>query len=164
MNGMSEKVYLQLDQPTEEDFRSSAQRIEDALQATYGKVQIPVRTLRKLYPLCQKADWNITVTLAKYGDTWMLVHVEAGDTTKAHYGLAVDLGSTTVVMEAVYINTGKVHRSKTAVNGQVAYGNEILSRILIPLTEWSSLYSFKGSPSRLKTRIVRPPSGKFIPF
>ena len=129
MNGMSEKVYLQLDQPTEEDFRSSAQRIEDALQATYGKVQIPVRTLRKLYPLCQKADWNITVTLAKYGDTWMLVHVEAGDTTKAHYGLAVDLGSTTVVMEAVDINTGKVHRSKTAVNGQVAYGNEILSRI-----------------------------------
>ena len=129
MNGMSEKVYLQLDKPTEEDFRSSAQRIEDALQATYGKVQIPVRTLRKLYPLCQKADWNITVTLAKYGDTWMLVHVEAGDTTKAHYGLAVDLGSTTVVMEAVDINTGKVHRSKTAVNGQVAYGNEILSRI-----------------------------------
>lgn len=129
MKSMSAKRYLCLTPPTEEDFRSSAQRITDSLREDYGAVTVPVQTLRKLYPLCQKADWKITVTLSRDGSAWRLVHVEAGDTTGAHYGLAVDLGSTTVVMEAVDMGTGRVIASKTAVNRQVEFGNEILSRI-----------------------------------
>ena len=129
MKHMSEKIYLQLQVPTEEDFRSSAQRITDALQQDYGQVRVPVQSLRKLYPLCQKAQWKITVTLARDAQGWVLTNVEAGDTTDRHYGLAVDLGSTTVVMEAVDLNSGNVLVSRTAVNRQVAYGNEILSRI-----------------------------------
>lgn len=129
MKKMSEKRYLELVPPTEEDFRSSARRITDALQEGYGPVAVPVQTLRKLYPLCQKADWKITASLAWNGNGWTLVNVEPGDTTGQHYGLAVDLGSTTAVMEAVDLQTGSVLAAKTAVNGQVAYGNEILSRI-----------------------------------
>ena len=126
---MSIKKYLELIPPTEEDFRSSAQRVIDALQAEFGDVTVPVQTLRKLYPLCQKANWKVTVSLAWNGKGWNFTHIEAGDTTAQHYGLAVDLGSTTVVMEVVDLNKGEVLASKTAVNGQVAYGNEILSRI-----------------------------------
>ena len=126
---MSEKVYLQLPAPTEEDFRSSAQRIKEGLQQTHGQVRVPVAVLRKLYPLCQKAQWKITATLSWDGHDWVLVNVEAGDTTGQHYGLAVDLGSTTVVMEVVDLHSGQVLASRTAVNRQVAYGNEILSRI-----------------------------------
>lgn len=129
MMKMSEKRYLVLEPPTEEDFRSSAQRITDALQESYGTVAVPVQTIRKLYPLCQKADWKLTASLVWNGNGWSLVNVEAGDTTGKHYGLAVDLGSTTVVMEAVDLQTGSVLATKTAVNGQVVYGNEILSRI-----------------------------------
>ena len=129
MEKMSEKRYLELVPPTEEDFRSSAQRITDGLQAEFGPVAVPVQTLRKLYPLCQKARWQVTASLAWNGSGWSLTNVEAGDTTGIHYGLAVDLGSTTVVMEVVDLNSGNVLASKTTVNGQVAYGNEILSRI-----------------------------------
>jgi len=129
MKKMSEKIYLQLEAPTEEDFRSSAQRITDGLKTQFGPVSVPVQTLRKLYPLCQKADWRITAALAWDGNGWVLANVEAGDTTLQHYGLAVDLGSTTVVMEAVDLNSGEVVASHTAVNRQVEYGNEILSRI-----------------------------------
>lgn len=129
MKKMSEKVYLQLAAPTEEDFRSSARRITDGLLEGYGAVRVPVRTLRKLYPLCQKAQWKITVTLARDEDGWVLVNVEAGDTTSRHYGLAVDLGSTTVTMEAVDMNSGEAAASQTSVNRQVEFGNEILSRI-----------------------------------
>lgn len=129
MDRMSEKIYLQLPAPTEEDSRSSAQRITDALDARFGQVRIPLRTLRRLYPLCQKADWKLTVTLAWDGRGWQLVDVEAGDQTHRHWGLAVDLGSTTVTMELVDLTTGRVLAQRTAVNGQVAFGNEILSRI-----------------------------------
>ena len=97
MEAMSEKVYLALQPPSEEDSRSSAQRILDGLKDRFADVQIPVRVLRKLYPLCQKAGWKLTVSLAQNGNGWTMVNVEPGDTTAAHYGLAVDLGSTTVV-------------------------------------------------------------------
>ena len=129
MEKMCEKVYLQLPAPTETDFRSSAQRITDGLQDRYGKVSVPVQTLRKLYPLCQNAQWKITATLAWDGKGWQLTNVEAGDTSHKNWGLAVDLGSTTVVMEAVDLENGKVLASRTAVNAQVEFGNEILSRI-----------------------------------
>ena len=43
MKHMSEKIYLQLNAPTEEDFRSSAQRITDALESDYGRVYVPER-------------------------------------------------------------------------------------------------------------------------
>ena len=126
---MCEKVFLRLPVPTEEDFRSSAQRIKDGLKEAYGQVRVPAAVLRKLYPLCQKADWSITATVSWDGSGWVLVNVEAGDTTGQQYALAADLGSTTVVMEVVELQTGKVLASRTAVNRQVAYGNEILSRI-----------------------------------
>lgn len=129
MEKMCEKVYLQLAAPTEEDSRDSVRRITEGLPADYGKVSVPVAAMRKLYPLCQNADWRITVTLAWNGNGWTMVNVESGDTTGCNYALAVDLGSTTVTMEVVDLNSGKVLGSKTAVNGQVAFGNEILSRI-----------------------------------
>ena len=129
MKKMSDKIYLQLAPPTEEDFRSSARRITDELKAQFGDVSVPVQTLRKLYPLCQRADWKITASLAWDGSGWVLANVEAKDTTRQHYGLAVDLGSTTVVMEAVDLSSGEAVASHTAVNRQVEFGNEILSRI-----------------------------------
>lgn len=129
MKMMSEKIYLQLEAPTEEDFRSSAQRIQDGLEEKFGLVSVPVQTLRKLYPLCQKADWKITASLAWDGNGWVLANVEPGDTSHRHYGLAVDLGSTTVVMEVVDLISGEVVATRTAVNRQVEFGNEILSRI-----------------------------------
>ena len=129
MEKMSVKLHLQLPHPTEEDDRSSAQRIRDGLPEIYRQARINLYVLRKLYPLCQKADWDLTVTLARDEDSWRMVNIEAGDTTASHYGLAVDLGSTTVVMELVDLHSGAVFATKTAVNRQVAYGNEILSRI-----------------------------------
>ena len=129
MKMMSEKIYLQLEAPTEEDFRSSAQRLQDGLKEKFGLVSVPVQTLRKLYPLCQKADWKITASLAWDGNGWVLANVEPGDTSHRHYGLVVDLGSTTVVMEVVDLISGEVLATRTAVNRQVEFGNEILSRI-----------------------------------
>ena len=129
MKMMSEKIYLQLEAPTEEDFRSSTQRIQDGLKEKFGLISVPVQTLRKLYPLCQKADWKITASLAWDGNGWVLANVEPGDTSHRHYGLAVDLGSTTVVMEVVDLISGEVLATRTAVNRQVEFGNEILSRI-----------------------------------
>ena len=63
MKKMSEKIYLQLAAPTEEDFRSSAQRITDSLQDQFGPVHVPVQTLRKLYPCARRRTGRLRQAL-----------------------------------------------------------------------------------------------------
>ena len=131
MNGLSRKIYLKLPLPTEDDPRSDQQRILDSL-AVAGveeRVHITVHILRKLYPLLDNAKWKITVSLAWNGENWEMVEIEEGDTTAQHYGLAVDLGSTTVVARLLDCNSGEILREVSCFNKQIQWGTDILSRI-----------------------------------
>jgi len=130
MERFSEKVFLQLKMPTEEVPVSDEKRIRLALETLgYHPVTMPLKVLRKLYPLCRNAGFDITVTLVSRGGVWVITDVEPGDTRGNHYGLAVDYGSTTIVMELIDMNSGTVIDQVKAVNGQVEYGTDILSRI-----------------------------------
>ena len=131
MNGLSRKIYLELPLPTEDDPRSDQQRILDSLAAAgvEERVHIPVHILLQLYPLLDNAKWKITVSLAWNGDNWEMVEIEEGDTTAQHYGLAVDLGSTTVVAKLLDCNSGEILKEVSCFNKQIQWGTDILSRI-----------------------------------
>ena len=131
MDGLSQKRYLELPLPTEDDPRSDQQRILDSLAAAgvEERVHIPVHILRQLYPLLDNAKWKITVSLAWNGENWEMVEIEEGDTTAQHYGLAVDLGSTTVVARLLDCNSGEILEEVSCFNKQIQWGTDILSRI-----------------------------------
>ncbi len=130
MKAFSEKIYLSLKMPTENAPVSDQKRILLALETLgYENVSMPLAVLRKLYPLCRNANFDITVTLVHRENDWAVVDVEAGDTTAHHYGLAVDYGSTTIVMELIDIHSGAVIDQVKSVNGQTEYGTDILTRI-----------------------------------
>ena len=136
MQSFSEKVFLNIEPPTEDSPMSDHQRIRQALQERgYENVTLPMHILRQLYPLCRDCGYQITVTLVIREFDWVVTAVEAGDTRAAHYGLAVDYGSTTIVMELVDLNTGDVIARKKGLNGQIAYGTDILTRITYTLED-----------------------------
>ena len=58
MESLSEKIYIELEPPTEEDARSDQRRLLDGLKERYGEVELPLPLLRQLYPLCRKAEWH----------------------------------------------------------------------------------------------------------
>lgn len=129
ITGITQKQYLELPIPTEEDARSSQTRILDGLKEKGISARIGLHVLRKLYPVCEQAEYKITVSLAYDGQIWQAVDLEMGDTTKAHYGYAVDLGSTTVVLRLLDCSAGSVVAEESAYNRQIAYGTDILTRI-----------------------------------
>ncbi len=140
MERFSEKVFLQLNMPTEEVQASDEKRIRLALETLgYHPVTIPLRILRKLYPLCREAGFDITVTLVHRDNDWVITDVDPGDTRQHHYGLAVDYGSTTIVMELVDMNSGFVIDQIKAVNGQRSYGADILTRITYAMEDPSNM-------------------------
>lgn len=130
MDPISKKEYLSLKMPSEDQPVSDHSRIRLALEVLgYEQVAFPLHILRQLYPLCRNADFDITVTLVHRENDWVVTAVEAGDTRQHHYGLAVDYGSTTIVMQLVDLNSGAVVGEEKEVNGQTAYGTDILTRI-----------------------------------
>ena len=140
MTGFSEKVFLSLKMPTEEMPVSDQKRIQLALQELgYGHVSVPLHVLRSLYPNCRDWGFDITATLVMGETGWVLARVESGDTTQSHYALAVDYGSTTIVMQLVDMNTGTVIDEVKQVNGQAAFGTDILSRITYAMEDASHM-------------------------
>ena len=136
MNSFSKKEYLSLKMPTEEVAVSDQKRILLALEALgYPHVTMPLRVIRKLYPLCRDANFDITVSLVQRETDWVITDVEPGDQRQHHYGLAVDYGSTTIVMQLVDLNSGSVIGEEKVVNGQVRYGTDILTRITYSLED-----------------------------
>ena len=126
----SEKIYLILTPPTEEDPKSDREQLLLALsEYGYSNIQIPLPVLQSLHATCLENNYQITATLVYQEDSWTITSVEAGDTRSNHYGLAVDYGSTTIIMQLVDLNTGAVIGQVREMNGQVLYGTDILTRI-----------------------------------
>lgn len=140
-SGISRKVYLQLTPPTEEDNRPYDERILEELSkaalplsdpeknTSAGLFAFSLPALRSLYPLLDRSGFQVTASLAWDGSKWMVTGLEAGDTSKNHYGVALDLGSTSIIADLVDCCTGKVVRQASAYNGQIAFGEDILTRI-----------------------------------
>ncbi|KLU58588.1 hypothetical protein CEB3_c46040 [Peptococcaceae bacterium CEB3] len=127
---LSRKVFLPLSAPTPQDNRAVADRIRQALAPVYGPVVFPLSLLAELPGLCftNKARGPLTLTLAETENGWRLMDIETGDTRHKHLGLAIDIGTTTVVVYLVDLTSGEILRHAADYNGQVPLGEDILSR------------------------------------
>ncbi|MBL7215450.1 MAG: DUF4445 domain-containing protein [Phycisphaerae bacterium] len=61
--------------------------------------------------------------------SWRLVNIEEGDTTEKLFGLAVDIGTTTVVARLINLQTSQVIATVSTGNPQAHYGIDVISRI-----------------------------------
>jgi len=77
--------------------------------------------------LLEREDCTITVTRA--GGELEVIEAEAGDKTKRNYGLAIDFGTTTVVVCLVDLVSCKALDRASELNRQIIYGEELISRI-----------------------------------
>jgi uncharacterized 2Fe-2S/4Fe-4S cluster protein (DUF4445 family) len=125
------KVYCQLAEPTLEDQRSDLNRLQEFLRDEGWEVRADPAVWRALPLVLRQADWSVTAVLV--GDE--LIAVEPGDTTAASYGLALDIGTTTVVGAITNLRTGAVEAVKSALNGQAAFGADVISRASFVMTE-----------------------------
>jgi uncharacterized 2Fe-2S/4Fe-4S cluster protein (DUF4445 family) len=134
------KLFLQLSPPTLDDNISDMQRllrgIKKALPDTPEPNYDHTELLRELPFLLREADWQVTVILlhgkrAEEPDT--IIAVDPGDTTGRLYGLACDIGTTTVCGLLVDLNSGQVVAEASGYNAQIVYGTDIISRIIYSL-------------------------------
>ena len=126
---LTRKVFLTLTPPSPRDNRADVDQVRQMLERSYDNVLVPLAMMRKIPSLCRGAHWQVTATLAEIGKGWQLIALEPGDTTKEQFGLAIDIGTTTVVVYLVDLCDGKVLSHAAEYNGQITLGEDILTRI-----------------------------------
>jgi uncharacterized 2Fe-2S/4Fe-4S cluster protein (DUF4445 family) len=119
------KVYVELTEPSLEDQRSDVERLRDALTAEGFDMKSDLRVLRTLPAMLRAAEFKVTAVLG--GD--QLIAVEPGDTREESYGIAFDLGTTTVVGTLMNLRTGMAEAVRSTLNGQAPFGADVISRI-----------------------------------
>lgn len=139
---MVRKYFLELVEPAWDHPHSLLSVLKKQLRKK--TLDIPLDTLRALPNKLKRSGFKITAVL--YDDSEVL-DVEPGDTTARSYGLAVDVGTTTLVVELIDLNTGKSIDTATENNSQMKYGMDIVSRI-------SFAYHNPGNLKKLQAAVL----------
>ena len=125
LNANVYKIPLTLTPPTLEDQRSDFSRIRDALEPEGYAIDASLNLLRGLPGVLRRSQWQVTAVVV--GNE--LVSVEEGDTSDRVYGLAFDIGTTTVVGMLIDLNSGAPVAVRSTLNGQAVQGADVISRI-----------------------------------
>ncbi|KPK82921.1 MAG: hypothetical protein AMJ81_08880 [Phycisphaerae bacterium SM23_33] len=124
------KEYLRLRPPELRDQRGDIERIIGALRRRgyAGEIIAPHAAARSA-GLVARAAYKLTVTVVGDHGAWHIIRLEEGDTTGCLYGAAVDVGTTTVVVTLVDLNTGKAVDAASSYNQQIIRCDDVASRI-----------------------------------
>ncbi|SDS73710.1 Uncharacterized 2Fe-2 and 4Fe-4S clusters-containing protein, contains DUF4445 domain [Nocardioides scoriae] len=118
-----QKRYVELVAPSLADQRTDLVRLTDAIDDL--EVTVDLAVLRRLPVVLREADWKVTAVVVDEA----LVDVEPGDTTADRYGIAFDLGTTTVVATLLDLSTGTPVAVASRLNKQQPFGGDVISRI-----------------------------------
>jgi uncharacterized 2Fe-2S/4Fe-4S cluster protein (DUF4445 family) len=119
------KVFLELAEPSLTDQRSDVVRLKDALTEEGHDMVAGVAVMRTIPHVMRAAEFRVTAVLA--GEN--LVALEQGDTTGECFGVAFDVGTTTVVGTLMNLRTGMAAAVLSTLNGQAPFGADVISRI-----------------------------------
>jgi len=135
------KVYLELTEPDLHDQRSDVTRLRDALSAEGHDMAASIPVLRTLPKTLREAGFKVTAVLA--GEH--LVAVEPGDTTEECFGVAFDVGTTTLVGTLMNLRTGMAAAVSSTLNGQAPFGADVISRISHAMNGTDSIDELKAA-------------------
>jgi uncharacterized 2Fe-2S/4Fe-4S cluster protein (DUF4445 family) len=119
------KVYVELPEPSLDDQRGDVERLRDALTAEGFDMKARVSVLNGLPGTLRAGGFKVTAVLG--GD--QLIAVETGETRGSCYGVAFDVGTTTVVGTLMNLRTGMAEAVRSTLNGQAPFGADVISRI-----------------------------------
>jgi uncharacterized 2Fe-2S/4Fe-4S cluster protein (DUF4445 family)/NADPH-dependent glutamate synthase beta subunit-like oxidoreductase len=126
------KYYVEIPKATLEDTLGDWERLETELEKSHGlkNLTIDYQTLMSLQEAVRQGDWKVTVSVWQDRE---VIKVEPGQVKKA-YGLAVDVGTTTVAGYLCDLTDGKLVATASMMNPQVIYGEDVMSRISYTMT------------------------------
>ncbi len=127
MNPMVHLHYVEVQEPDMHDPASDLRRLKEALEFEWrlASLDCDPDILHGLQDTLREGDWNVTVAIY---DESEIIGVWPGYKDRV-FGLAVDVGSTTVAAHLCDLSSGEVVASSGVMNPQIRFGEDLMSRV-----------------------------------
>lgn len=131
MDPASRACLLSVAEPDMHEPSGDFQRLAQALESQWGLkgLQADLAVLAQLQPILRKGNWQVTAAVNTDGAAPRLVALFPGYREAPLYGLAIDLGSTTIAGHLVALDDGRVLASSGLMNPQIRFGEDLMSRV-----------------------------------
>jgi len=132
LNPNVKKFFVEITKPNLENPVPDIERILLSLSSIkdnkgkFSDASFEIDTIRKI-PLALREDQH-RISLTLYNNK-QFIDCEAGNKTEDCFGIAFDIGTTTLVGYLVNLHNGKIYSIASALNPQTAYGEDVISRI-----------------------------------
>jgi uncharacterized 2Fe-2S/4Fe-4S cluster protein (DUF4445 family) len=123
--------YVELDKATLKDNVNDFTRLKEALACKYkeleaGLLEIDYYALKKLSKVIRAGSWRVCATVLH---NKKIIDVEQGISDKQIYGVAIDIGTTTIAAYLCSLEDGRTKQTVSMMNPQIRFGDDVLSRI-----------------------------------
>lgn len=131
LNPAIKKFFLDIKKPTLDEPIPDFERVIAELIAKDNtikedQIEIDFNLINKLPNILRENNHKITLTLWNDNE---IIECEPSDTTENNYGIAFDIGTTTIVGYLVNLDNGKVYSLASKLNSQTAYGEDVITRL-----------------------------------
>ena len=133
LNPSTKLYYVEVAEPDMHDPSGDLERLQSALaeQWQLDEVRADLHILHVMQPVLRKGAWKVTVAVHLGDDENKprIMHIWPGFYDGTIYGVAVDLGSTTIAAHLCDLQTGEVVASSGVMNPQIRFGEDLMSRV-----------------------------------
>ncbi|QDR80056.1 ASKHA domain-containing protein [Sporomusa termitida] len=137
LNPLCRCIRLTLPAANLQDNRDDLNRLTLALkkETKCTDINISLPIIRNLGETLRAAQFKVTVLVSEVGGKAEIIAVEPGHSQQPLYGIAVDIGTTTVVAYLLDLEKGRVVETAGTHNRQARFGDDVISRIVYAVDE-----------------------------
>ncbi len=131
INPLTERIVLQLPPPSLNDNISDLERLKRELFSKgLGCLRVSFRFLIDLAKTVRKKDWEITLCVINTEDCYEITNIFPDNKKAPRYGIAIDIGTTTLVAYIIDLTTGNLVDIASTYNSQIQFGDDVITRIV----------------------------------
>ena len=128
---LTERVLIQLPPPSLNDNISDLERLKRELFSKgLGCLRVPFRFLTDLAKTVRKNNWEITLCTIHSEECNEITNIFPGNRKTPRYGIAIDIGTTTLVVYLIDLITGNLVDIASTYNSQIQFGDDVITRIV----------------------------------
>ncbi|MEO0830835.1 MAG: ASKHA domain-containing protein, partial [Pseudomonadota bacterium] len=124
-------LFVTVDEPDMHEPSGDLERLRAAMKAEHGldAIQIELGLIQRLQPILRDGGWRATALVHKTEHGEHLLDLLPGHENTVLFGVAVDLGSTTIAAHLCDLSDGRIVGSAGAMNPQIRFGEDLMSRV-----------------------------------
>jgi uncharacterized 2Fe-2S/4Fe-4S cluster protein (DUF4445 family) len=128
---IAQRRVLRLPPPTLDDNISDMERLKRELFSQgLGCLRIKFRILVNLARAARESNWEITLSTFHSEDCYEIINIFSGNRERPSYGVAIDIGTTTLVLFLIDLTTGALIDVASTYNSQIRFGDDVINRIV----------------------------------